>query len=87
MIHPEKGNHANHPGHANSDCPLRQQVNAALYGTSSNGYGCSWTGGHCVKSEACADRVQQHEAEAPQREMVAQYMTEKEMFRQHLGWP
>lgn len=57
MIYPEKGDHANHPGHANGDCHLRTTVNAHIYGTSRNGYGCSATGGHCVKSENCAQRV------------------------------
>jgi hypothetical protein len=63
MIHPEKGLHSNHPGHTNSDCPLRLQINAAPYGTSRNGYACSWTGGHCVKSDDCGSLVSAHEQE------------------------
>lgn len=66
MIHHEKGNHADHPGHSQSGCPLRHQINAAPYGTSHNGYGCLWTGGHCMKSEACDSRVKQHEQEQTQ---------------------
>lgn len=81
MIHPEKGNHANHPGHGNSDCPLRTQINAHIYGTSSNGYGCSWTGGHCIKTETCADRVMQHEEEAPLRAQMEEIVRQKEMWR------
>jgi hypothetical protein len=83
MIHPSKGDHANHPGHGNGNCPLRTQVNAHIYGTSSNGYGCSWTGGHCVKSDACETRVQQHEAEAPDRERqrVLDNLYSKKAFR------
>lgn len=57
MIHPEKGKHENHPGHDNGDCHLRITVNAHLYGTSHNGYACSATGGHCIKSDACAQRA------------------------------
>ena len=86
MIHPSKGDHANHPGHGNGDCPLHQQVNAHIYGTSSNGYSCYWTGGHCIKSDACAERVEQHEAEAPMREQqrlyAEQMQMEKELFIQ-----
>lgn len=89
MIHPSKGDHANHPGHGNGNCPLRTQVNAHIYGTSSNGYGCSWTGGHCVKSDACAERVQQHAAEETQREqyakLIANHTMEKEQHRRHQG--
>lgn len=61
MIHPEKGNHADHPGHSNAGCPLRHQVNANPYGTSRNGYACLHTGGHCVSDSACAARREQHE--------------------------
>jgi len=63
MIHPEKGLHANHPGHSQVGCPLQLQINAHRMGTSSNGYACSWTGGHCMKNDECAERVSQHKEE------------------------
>lgn len=78
MIHPEKGNHANHPGHDNHGCPLRLQINAAPYGTSHNGYACSHTGGHCRASDACAKRVEQHESEAEFRAQMELLVAQKE---------
>jgi hypothetical protein len=55
FISAQHGKHANHPGH-NVSCELRTQVNAHFQGTSSNGYGCDMTGGHCVPSEHCDNR-------------------------------
>lgn len=84
MIHPEKGLHSNHPGHDNSGCHLRLQINAALYGTSRNGYACSYTGGHCIKTEACAGRVaedkQHQEKFAPELAELEQHRIQKEHF-------
>lgn len=60
---PHRGKHENHPGHSEKDCPLRMKIDAAHNGTSHNGYACSWTGGHCRKSDACDSRVQQHNQE------------------------
>lgn len=45
--------HSNHPGHGSSSCALSITVTASAYGTSGNGYACSWTGGHCLPSKAC----------------------------------
>ena len=45
----------NHPGFDAPDCPLRRMVIAAPYGTSHDGYGCDWTGGHCLPSVKCDD--------------------------------
>jgi len=61
MVHPEKGDHRNHPGFTNGLCPLRITVNASRGGTSHNGYACSHTGGHCVADEHCKKRVKDHE--------------------------
>jgi hypothetical protein len=85
MIHPEKGNHADHPGAGNGDCVLRMQINAAPYGMSRNGYACSHTGGHCIKSEACDDRVKQHEAEEPMRQQIEELVRQKEMWQHQRG--
>lgn len=45
--------YTNHPGYDAPDCPLRQIVRAHPNGTSSNGYGCTWTGGHCLPGDKC----------------------------------
>lgn len=45
-----------HPGHSASDCPLRMVVTAAFCGSSTNGYACSHTGGHCCPSGCCEAR-------------------------------
>jgi hypothetical protein len=58
-----KGNHADHPGHLNGSCPLRHTINVHPYGTSHNGYGCLHTGGHCIKSEDCKERVESAHAD------------------------
>lgn len=42
-----------HPGFDAPDCPLRRTVVAHRYGTSRNGYGCDWTGGHCLPGRRC----------------------------------
>lgn len=46
-------NYPTHPGYG-ADCPLQEIVNAHPLGTSSNGYRCGWTGGHCLPGDACA---------------------------------
>lgn len=85
MVHPEKGNHADHPGHENKLCELRITVNAARYGTSHNGYACSHTGGHCRASEHCAARVKDHEDEKERNahinHLMEQHMCAKEEMR------
>ena len=79
MIHPEKGNHANHPGHDNCACHLRITVNASLYGTSHNGYACSATGGHCVKSESCAQRVAEDKAYQEENKDLIAFLEQERM--------
>jgi hypothetical protein len=46
--------HSEHPGWDAEDCPLRITVTASRYGTSSDGFACSMSGGHCLPSEVCA---------------------------------
>ena len=53
---PEKGDHADHPGHTATDCQARMTVNAHRYGTSHNGYACLANGGHCLPSPKCSKR-------------------------------
>lgn len=56
MTHPANlREHApSHPGFDAPDCYLRYTVVAAAYGTSHDGYGCRYTGGHCLPGENCA---------------------------------
>lgn len=63
-IDPSKGKHEDHPGASASACPERYQVNASPFGTSSNGYGCSITGGHCLPD---TDRCPLHTAKEPEK--------------------
>lgn len=50
--------HSHHPGHTASSCPNRMTITRAASGSmSSNGYACSYTGGHCRPSESCKDRI------------------------------
>lgn len=55
IISAAHGLHSNHPGH-DARCELRTQINAHPRGSSSNGYGCNVTGGHCVPGEYCENR-------------------------------
>jgi hypothetical protein len=48
--------HENHPGAEVSDCVCRIQIDAHLQGSSSNGYACSITGGHCIPDRHCDNR-------------------------------
>ena len=50
------GRHEDHPGHSALGCELQITVNRAPCGSSSNGYACSATGGHCVPGDDCAAR-------------------------------
>ena len=45
--------HHEHPGWDAEDCPLRITVTADRYGTSSDGFACSWSGGHCLPGDHC----------------------------------
>lgn len=45
-----------HPGFEMGECPLRITIVARLYSTSSNGYACSDTGGHCLPDGYCQKR-------------------------------
>lgn len=60
----------NHPGHEAS-CSLKQKVTPALYSTSSKGYGCNWTGGHCVPGDECTERRKQDAEEEEQQAQLA----------------
>ena len=52
------GNHNNHPGHSATSCELNNKITAAFGSTSSNGYGCYATGGHCIPTDDC-ERLRQ----------------------------
>lgn len=68
----------------NSDgCPLKHNVVAALRGTSMDGVGCLYTGGHCLPCDECENRVgaylqqeedAQHEEEQRQQEQDQYYI-------------
>ena len=45
-----------HPGFDAPECPLRSVIVAHIYGTSRDGYGCDYTGGHCVPDGYCDKR-------------------------------
>lgn len=47
-----------HPGYDAWGCPLRYVVHARRYGTSSDGYGCNATGGHCLPNDEVCGRLQ-----------------------------
>lgn len=49
-----------HPGFDAPTCPLRYTVVAHPYGTSRDGYGCEWTGGHCLPGPGCPELVRKH---------------------------
>jgi hypothetical protein len=58
--------HANHPGLTAVSCPLRLTINAQPCGTSSNGYACSATGGHCMpEPKRCAELRDDTKASRP----------------------
>ncbi|WP_455233503.1 hypothetical protein [Geopseudomonas aromaticivorans] len=50
------GRHEDHPGHSALGCELQITVNRAPCSSSSNGYACSATGGHCMPGDNCAAR-------------------------------
>jgi hypothetical protein len=51
--------YANHPGFEASGCRLRYTVTPARSGsTSSHGFGCWFTGGHCVPGDHCDYRLE-----------------------------
>ena len=58
-----KGEHKNHPGYSASACPVRITISAHTYGSSSNGYACSWTGGHCIPKASCKKIVKEYQKE------------------------
>ena len=47
--------HDAHPGHEAVGCRIQYVVTAAPFGqsSSSNGYGCYATGGHCLPDDKC----------------------------------
>ena len=52
-----RGKHEDHPGFDSRGCELIIKINAHHMGLSSNGYACSYTGGHCLPCDACASRI------------------------------
>jgi hypothetical protein len=46
-----------HEGDCYEDCPLRHYVKAHPLGTSTSGYGCLSTGGHCIPIPECSQRI------------------------------
>lgn len=44
--------HECHPGHGTTCC-AQLVIDAAPHGTSSNGYACKVTGGHCLPGKQC----------------------------------
>lgn len=49
--------YAHHPGFGEESCELRLTVTPARGGsTSSHGFACRYTGGHCLPCERCPDR-------------------------------
>jgi hypothetical protein len=59
-----KGNFEDHPGFSASGCPVQMTITAHRYGSSHNGYACSWTGGHCLPKASCKKIVKQYEKES-----------------------
>jgi len=45
-----------HPGYRAEGCALRLTVSHIRSDGSGGGYGCSYTGGHCVPDEKCDKR-------------------------------
>lgn len=52
----ELSHHADHPGVLAVGCPLRITVTARRTDGGRGGYACSYTGGHCLPGDQCADR-------------------------------
>jgi hypothetical protein len=59
-----KGNFEDHPGFSANGCPVQMTIVAHRYGSSHNGYACSWTGGHCLPKASCKKIVKQYEKES-----------------------
>jgi len=56
-------------------CPLKHTVVAAPRGTSMSGFGCLYTGGHCLPCDDCTNRAsayQQREEEEQKWEELRQ---------------
>ena len=49
--------YAAHPGFDAQECILQYTVTPAQYSSSHHGFGCHWTGGHCLPGDACKHRV------------------------------
>lgn len=45
-----------HPGCMSADCPLRGIVTPAFGATSTPGFNCEYTGGHCLPDGECGQR-------------------------------
>ena len=59
-----------HLGHVAPTCPLRITVRAHPMGTSSNGYSCQWTGGHCLPDVNCESFITEYKVETELGELV-----------------
>jgi hypothetical protein len=57
----------NHPGFDARDCPLRRHVTHRRTDGGSGGYGCDYTGGHCLPGSYCSDRQFEAEVESDRR--------------------
>ena len=56
----ERPEFPNHPGSLAAPCELQTVIRRNPYGSSMNGYGCSFTGGHCLPGTDCADKQTRH---------------------------
>jgi hypothetical protein len=56
---PEGGEnpYAAHPGFESQGCICQYTVTPAVYSSSSHGFGCIQSGGHCLPGDQCSDRV------------------------------
>lgn len=57
----------NHPGSLAAPCELQVTVRRNPYGSSSNGYGCTFDGGHCLPGAGCGRKQELHEDQEKQR--------------------
>lgn len=52
-----KNPYASHPGFDAQGCICQYTVTPAVHSTSSHGFGCIQSGGHCLPGDHCAGRV------------------------------
>jgi hypothetical protein len=56
-----------HPGSLAAPCELQVVVRAHPTGSSMNGYGCKFTGGHCLPGPECGRKQEIHEEQEKQQ--------------------